>query len=247
MATGILGAIGKFAKGVAEVGVPAALEQHRANILAKRDSVLQGYNMEAQKDQQEFTKGENDRQRTLTREERKADREHELGMQGQAQEFTGEQNDLDRAIEEARLEIQEGAQALDSKRIDSIIQLTNLQIEDLGLDMGTKKQVNELQQAVVDADTPDAMDAALTRLQGFLGKEIYNPMTVYGEEDPVTGNQPRASGVINTVTGGFTPMGMPTDTQPDLTTPEGIRSAMRSGNINRDRARQLLESFQSQP
>ena len=75
MATGVLGAIGKFAKGVAEVGVPAALEQHRANILAKRDAILQGYEMVAQEKQNEFTKGENDRQRTLTREENAADRE----------------------------------------------------------------------------------------------------------------------------------------------------------------------------
>ncbi len=205
----VTGAIGRALTAGADAAAPFVMEDVRAKIMAKRDSVLQGYNMEQQKSQQDFASSENAANREHQSAEGAINREFEAGQQDQAQEFTGEQNDLNRAIEQARLDLQGDAQALDSQRLNSIIELTNLQIKDLGLDTAKKEQVNQLQQAVLDANTPEILDAALTKLQGFLGKELYSPMTVYGEYDDATGQQEKASGVINQMTGGFTPMRPP--------------------------------------
>ena len=132
MATGFLGAIGKFAKGVSDVAVPAALEQHRANILAKRDSVLQGFEMQQQTMQQEFTKGENDRQRTLTREENKADRDaraSEFGVTtGIRQEELGmERQKLDTVLAAAEQALKKGD--IELKQLQQVQNLHDIAID----------------------------------------------------------------------------------------------------------------------
>lgn len=156
MARGVAGAIGKFFKGAAEVGVPAALEQHRANILAKRDAILQGYEMVAQEKQNEFTRGENDRQRTLTREENEADRkarEAEFGVtSGLAAEgvrIQGEGLELERQRLGATLA--QAQQALESGEIE-LDQARQIQsLYEIAID--PQADPAERQQAIESLDT----------------------------------------------------------------------------------------------
>ena len=209
------GLIGKSMRGAAAVGVPMLMEEHRAQILARRDAVMQQYGekntaaqMEFQsaerKAGQDFTATENDRQRTLTREENSAARdqnaqqfgvtagfkEQELGMEGQK---------LDTALKQAE-------QALETGKLGLV----------------QAQRIEGLRDTLVN---PESTEADLEKAAGTLnrllndGKESFSAITAYGEGPPdIAGNptQVRSTGILDRRRGTVTPftMGQPAGAAP---------------------------------
>lgn len=147
MATGVLGAIGKFASGVAQVGVPMVLEQQKAEVMAKRDAVLQGYAEQSATRQEDFTAGQNQ----LTRDQSASQHNQEMALK--AGELSIQQQTALKNSNLADAQIQQSQAAV--KEINQ-----KLAVGDFTLDQ--QKQLAEVRNMILTAKTEeDAKKASL--------------------------------------------------------------------------------------
>jgi len=234
------GIIGKFLKGAAEVAVPAAYAEQAAQIQAKRDATLQAYaekNLDtANKFQtservagQEFTGGENRKNRT-----------HAEGMQDDSQEFTGGENRKNRELTQEQLEMSKKQHEKVMKKMDQEIEANKYSLEQ------TKKikTLMDKYEVSTDAVVRDGIAEAILILQGKDPSADYDFKTLR-RTDPVTYEVVNDLIRVNKRTGQAEDITGQTNVPPSskYKTPEEVRAAHASKLISREQARAEIKSM----
>lgn len=234
----ILNAVRKGVAAAAGTAAAGLMEEHKAQILAKRDERLNFYDQQnraanekfqttEREAGQKFTMEENDRQRTLTREENEASRKQDQGQ------F------------DATLGLRRDELGMERERLDATLEQAEQALATGELELAQKQRIENLYEtATSDTATEEQRTRAVENLDVLLnqGGNNYESFTVYGEADPVTGEQPRNTGILNRRTGGRE---MVTGGSPagQYNSPDAVRAAFRRNEITREQATELLDQF----
>lgn len=257
---GVSGTIGRFLGGAAQVAVPAALEEQRARIQAKRDEVLNGYRSGELKAEQEFRHTEGEANRALER-QGQADT---AAYRTKALEQGGQESERNDKLRSQQLDI--ALKGLDDQKAANALKRN---VDQLELDQKTKwfDAFKVATDPASDAASKESATESMNLLAGRGGKSDYKFMMAADENGDmnqlVIGNQRTGASSAIPVAALSSAKTTPADADAappsakgqsieGYASPEEVRKAFRAGKFdpdpvkNRKKATELLQKFDEQ-
>lgn len=182
--------IGKFAQGVAEVAVPAALQERAADIQAKRDARLQEYAQANQATQMEFQGSQREADRSLSQQQHTERLEAQDKWQGQSYE-------LNKADREDRLQL-----------LESQLQGSRIQNELGQINLDSQRDMREALAKINDPSVPEEERAAAAEYYNLLNPKAANKFKAIQKRNEY-GDYINEWVLLNEKTGSLTDAGAP--------------------------------------
>lgn len=199
------GLIAKALRGAAAAGVPALLEEARAQNQAKRDALLQQFTKENMAAQQQFQASE----RLAGQEFTGAQNAENRAFQAEQSQLTRDQQQrqFDATLANQREQFRAGL-GIDLAKLDVLVKQAEQALEQGELGLIQSRRVESLRSTLVDPNaTEDQIKKAAEQLSTLLGEgDSYSAITAYGDPDEF-GQQTRSTGILNRRTGQVMPFG----------------------------------------